>query len=122
MLPAAPLGAPSATLRALVGHGSGPAAVVGGAVVVAGEVVGGLVGLVVVEVDVGELEAEPTVVGGPVEVVEGVTLADLCAEDPHAASAPAARTVAAAFIPIFALKRLVGAIGVLTVFAYPLGV
>ncbi len=58
MLPAAPLGAPSVALRKLVGHGCGPAALVGGAVVVVEEMPGGLV---VVDTDVGELEGTAVV-------------------------------------------------------------
>lgn len=75
MLPAAPLGAPSVALRALVGHGCGPATVVVGAIVVAEELSGGLVA-VEVEVEVEELEGD-AVVGGPVEVVDGVAFAAL---------------------------------------------
>ncbi|MGC8514051.1 MAG: hypothetical protein ACP5P1_13625 [Acidimicrobiales bacterium] len=73
MLPAAPLGAPSAALRALVGHGCGPATVVVGAIVVVEELSGGLMA---VEVAVGELEGD-AVVGGPAEVVDGVAFAAL---------------------------------------------
>ena len=116
MLPAAPFGAPSDALSALVGHGCGPAAVVAGTVVV-------LVGLVVVAAEVGWLVEVAVVleVPGPVWVVDVVALADLCDDDPHAAKAAPATRTKASLAPTFTLNFRAGSVTVLTASEYPSG-